>query len=349
MDTAVAQKEAPIIDIEESVFGHLTEERPHDDPRVVRWGYNPGLRFVALNPRETGLREPFVPIGKFLAHTTFQTPRENCTLDEYKVKEYLVDVTAADSQSVFERAFREWGYQSFFYGETDAVKLAVINETLLPTLSEIRSLFGDESPIDEKCKGEDEMDLGSPRSHCATCHLQWINSKAADVLIDDVIRQGRTRTVRKNDGQLEQVTVSVTAAEFETARTCVRTGLEIYIRKATTDWSKTLTELENKKRDQIQEEEHYLRKDLHLISPMKREIEVIERMAQAQMKVNKSSSSPDVLEMLAENQRSMAEMMAKGQERTDQLLAAILTQKPNNPSDNNKTDGQVAAKIKPAK
>ena len=76
-----------VITIEESHIGNLSETRPDVDPRLVRWGYNPGQRNIPNNPRETGVRESFIPVGKFFAHTTFQTPRENCTTDEYKEKE----------------------------------------------------------------------------------------------------------------------------------------------------------------------------------------------------------------------------------------------------------------------
>ena len=190
-----AAKAAPI-DIDESFFGQLQQANPDNDPRVVRWGYNPGVRGLTLNPRETGIREPYIPVGKFLAHTTFQTPEENCTLDEYKEKEYLVDVTAADSQRKFETALGEWGYRSFFYGEIDVVKVVAINQVLLPTLSEIRELFGDHAPIDAVCKGEDELDFGVGRSHCATCHLKWIKSDACRVLMQEAVENGKTVPVR---------------------------------------------------------------------------------------------------------------------------------------------------------
>lgn len=308
---------ATAIDIDGAFAGQMQQAKPDSDPRVVRWGYNPGLRGLTLNPRETGIREAFVPVGKFFAHTTFQTPRENCTLDEYKEKEYLVDVTAADSEETARVALGVWGYQSFFYGEVDIVKVAAINQVLIPTLQEIRLLFDEDSPIEAKCKGEDEMDLGVGRSHCATCHLQWITSEACDLLISEAVANGRAVVVREQDGTLSERKVKLNLDMVTAARRHVQAGLETYIQKASKDWSTTISEIENKKRDQIQDAEHFLRKDLHQIKPQNMAIEMVERVSQAT-----TGASSDVLASLARSQA----MLAESQAATNKLLGEVVKQ-----------------------
>lgn len=317
------------IDIDASFFSQLEQSNPTEDPRMVRWGYNPGVRSTTLPPRETGLKDLFIPIGKFIAHTSFKTPQENCTLDEYKPKEYYVDVTAADAQMSFERSLgkdastgRDWGYRSFGYGESDAVKMAAINQILLPTLQQIRSMFGND--VIGNCDGEDEMDLGNDRTHCSSCHLEWIKSEACKVLIQDAVATGRTINVRTPNG-VRAVEVKFSLDQVEETRKVVQLGLELYKRQAHKDWSTVLNEHENGLRDQIQDAEHFLRKDLHQPRPQNKDAALIAKVIEAQGRPQAPAPAApqadhsEVIQKLAEGQAMMAESMAK----TNEILATM--------------------------
>src|SRR4051812_31192666 len=97
-NAAVAPATGKEIILDTAYVGKLREVDPANDPRMVRWGLNPAQRNIWIPGREVGGRDRFVPIAEFFPMTTFQTWRENCTLDEYKEKEFLVDVTAAEVQ-----------------------------------------------------------------------------------------------------------------------------------------------------------------------------------------------------------------------------------------------------------
>lgn len=319
---------AAAIEIDPSFFAQLEKSTPDEDPRMVRWGYNPGLRSTMLPPRETGLKISFIPIGQFIAHTTFSTPQENCTLDEYKAKEFLVEVTAAEAQATFQRALsadptsgRDWGYQSFGYGESDAVKVAGMNQILIPKLSEIRAIFGEHSPIRPECKGEDEMDLGDERTHCASCHLEWIKSAACKALMRDAVQNGRVLPVRTPDGGVREVSVRFTFDELEGVRKVVQLGLELYKRQAHADWSEVLNEHQNGTRDKIQDAEHFLRKDLHLPRPQNKDVALIEKVIDAQNR-QQAAVVPDnsaLFEQLVHGQTKLAEAI----ERTNDIVARM--------------------------
>lgn len=324
---------ADTIEIDSSFFAQLNQTEPTEDPRLIRWGYNPGVRSTQISPLQTGLKELFIPIGKFIPHQTFPKPLENCTLDEYKPKEYNVDVLAAEVQANFERVLgqdvtsdRHWGYQSFGYGEKNAVKVKAMEQILLPTLQEIREMFGKESPIADHCKGEDEMDLGDERNHCASCHLEWIKSDAVKFLIVEAAQTGKKLNVRRPDGVVVPMSVAFTVDELESLRATVQLGLELYKRQAHKDWSKLLNEHENGLRDQIQEAEHFLRKDLHEPRPQNKDAALVERMIDAQARSQQPAGAPaadnsELIKTLAEGQAMMAQLFAGMQQLMAQMMA----------------------------
>lgn len=315
--------EATAIEIDSSFFAELDQTEPTMDPRMIRWGYNPNLRSIMIPPLETGLRDPFIPIGKFIPHQTFKTPRENCTLDEYKEKEFFVDVLAAEVETSFERRLGrnengdDWGYRTFGYGEKNAVKMAAVNQVLIPTLQEIRSMFGNAAPIAPDCKGEDEMDLGNDRTHCASCHLDWIKSDACRLLIQDAVDNGRTLPVKGPDGKIVEITVEFTLEEIEEIRAAVQAGMEIYKRQAHKNWSTLLNELENGLRDKIQDAEHFLRKDLHQPRPQNKDAALIEKVIDAQNRPQADNAG--AFEHLARGQAMLAESLV----RTNEVLAQM--------------------------
>ena len=118
--------------------------------------------------------------------------------------------------------------------------------------------------------------------------------------------------VRTPEGEVKERRVKISAEQLETARAHVQAGLEVYIRKANKDWATTITEIENKKRDQIQDAEHYLRKDLHQIKPQNAAIEMVERVTNAT-----TGANSDILAALAKStmdtNRLLGELVKQGQ------------------------------------
>lgn len=307
--------------VEQNFIGQLVEEKPKDDPMVVRWGYNPGQRNIPNNPLRTGLNSTFIPWGKFFAHSKFKTPFENCTIDEYKPKEFIGVVSAAESEFEVRNALESWGYQSFFYGETDYATVTAINAVILPPLTYIRELFDENSPIPKNCLAEDEYDLGEPREHCATCHLLWVKSDALTAYIQEVAKSGLTVTMMK-DGVPSPRIVTPTLEQLEKAREVVLRGLQIYIRKASEDWATITSELDNKLRVKLNEPEHYLRKDLHQPKPQNKEAELANRQIQANQETNS-----DILTAMSEESRANREFMmqlAEQNAQTQQQMAQFM-------------------------
>lgn len=298
--------------------GALAAEQLAYDPRIVRWGYNPALRSIRVDSRKTGILEQFIPAGEFFAHTTFRTPMENCTIDEYKEKEILIDVTAAQSEEEVRAAIGVWGYQSFLYGQTDLSLVAALNDTVLPSLQKIRAVMKELSPIPASCPGEDEYDAGVPRTICATCHLAWIRSNECLAYLEEISETGLTVREPNETGGFDERFVKPSLEMLEEIRQIVQKGLEMYVRRASEEWSAIVGELDNKLRVKLNEAEHFLRKDLHQVKPQNKEVEMVERIAKTTQGANS-----DVLSKLAENQMQMAQQMAATQAQTNQLMTLI--------------------------
>jgi hypothetical protein len=313
--TAASPAAGRVVDMAETYVGQLRSVDPENDPRLVRWGYNPGQRKIWIPGRKVGSRDRFVPLGEFIPMTTFETPQENCTLDEYKEKEINVDVTAQDVQVRYMESLGVWGFQSFFYGEMDVIKVYAINDIILPTLQEIRAL-AEVSPIPLECDGEDEMDLAAPRTHCAKCHLQWIDSPTIEAYMAEAVTSGYRKSYIDLDGKSKTRLVKPTMEELETVRDVVRKGLKAYIIQAAADWGRIVGEYDNGERKEIYEPEHFLRKDLHQMKPQNKEVEMVERMAKAT-----TGNTNDILAELTKSQIQIAQ----GQAQTNALLAALVT------------------------
>lgn len=243
-----------------------TIENYDRDPRITRWGYNPARRGVIVMNRRSGLSDPLVPVGRFFAIKSFPSPEENFTLDENKPHEIMGTVFAQEAENVVRETVGGVGYQSVLFGEEDSALVAVINDTLIPTLGEIRELFKDESPIDAVCAGADELDFGQPRDHCATCHLKWIKSPACQAYMEEVALKGMHKRVRDN-GVIKDILFKPSTQQLESTRQAVQAGLEAYLKVASKVWGKTVSELDNKTRTELVVDEHYMRKDLHAHKP----------------------------------------------------------------------------------
>jgi len=307
--------EAPTIEVQ-----NLGYNREETDPRVVRWGYNPGLRGVHLPTTQTGLKESLIPVGRFIPHASFETPKEYFTLDENKPKEVTAVVTSADAQEVVESALRRSGYQSLFLGQTNAAQVTVVNRTVLPSLSEIRGMFPDNPPIEGRCPASDEFDLGTPREQCATCHLRWITSDACRAYIRLVSEEGMAvRTFV--DGEARTVQIRPSFDQLEEARATVERGLGEYIKYAATEWAKTVSELENKLRDKINGEEHFLRKDLHAVAPKDKGVEMVKAFAES---IPATIGGTD---QLAQAMFTFAEAQRETNAQTRELLAMLIGNK----------------------
>jgi hypothetical protein len=269
-----------VLEVTEATVNNFDEQESGKNPRTARWGFNPALRGVHIPPTRTGLPESNIPAGVFIPHRTFQTPQENCTIDEYKEREFLATVTAQESEDAVREALEKMGYQSLLYGVTDVSTVKVINKTVLPALSEIRELFAENSPVKFKCDGEDELDYGEPREACASCHLDWLRSAACTAYLDQIADDGMTVRVRTDSGT-RKVTVKPNRAQLEDVRETVQKGLETYIKEASKQWAQTVSEIDNKKRDKLTDEEHFLRKDLHRLKPDQKELGMVREFAQS--------------------------------------------------------------------
>lgn len=313
-----------VLQIEDDyLMGNLAVEKTGQDPRLIRFGYNPAIRGISIDPRRSGVRAEYIPVGVFFPINTFQTVKEIFTMDEYKDREEIVDVLAADAEAVVRAALEAWGYQSLFYDVTDVGLVRVVNKTLLPTLSEIREICTYEedgktvsvSPIPAVCPGSDEHDLGSPRDLCASCHLKWLKSEACQAYMEEIAQNGMSVKV----GSEKIRVVKPALAVLDAARRIVITGLETYLKKASEDWGQIISELDNKVRNKLNEPEQFLRKDLHQPKPQNKELEVATRLAESQ-----SEASGKVIEQLAANQQQMAQMMMQSMQQQQQFMQMLM-------------------------
>lgn len=268
---------------EEREVRGLDEQEYARDPRLVRWGYNPGLRGVTLPTTQTGFQQAQVPVGELIPHRTFQTPRENCTIDEYKPREELITVLAEQSERFVMDALGDSGYRTVLFGVTDRALAKVIEKSVLPTLAEIREIFAElgpeGSPVPQQCPAEDEYDYGTPRSHCATCHLQWLKSAECLAYLQTVSEEGMKVRIAQADGPIEVKTIRPALVQLEEVRATFQDGIEAYIKSASRVWSTTIAEIKNEIRQQINDEEHFLRKDLHKLAPDEKELALVRELA----------------------------------------------------------------------
>ena len=309
---------AEAIIVEDLTVGSLSEQKPESDPRVTRWIYNPGQKGISIDPRRTGIKgSSFIAVGKFIALAAFMTTIENFTIDEYKEKELPFEVTAQDAENAIMEALGVWGAQKLFYGITDRALVAVINAAVLPSLSGIRALAFKPSPIGVRCPGEDENDLGEAREACAACHLKWIKSDECTAYLEMIADEGLPVTVNIR-GVIEQRIVKPLFADLNTARSIVRKGLEIYTKRASDEWATIISQLDNKLRVQLNDEEHLLRKNLHQPKPQNKEAEMVKQISESQ-----NENSHNVIAQMAENQRSFQEMMMQQAAATNQMVQLL--------------------------
>lgn len=301
------------------------------DPRLPRWGYNPGLEGCHIATPRTGLRLSEIPVGEFFVFKTFPTTTENFTLDIYKPKDVQGQILAYEAELEVKIALQAAGYQSLFFNETNAGIVRVVNKAVIPTLPEIRSIFalaGIPSPIGDTCKGEDELDGGTDRLHCAKCHLTWIKSIECTAYIEGVLSEGRRVRYIDDNGDIREKLIRPSAAHYAEAREIVTRGLETYLKFAKEQWGKICGEFKDGLRSRLHATEHQIRKNLHEYEPDRKDIAMVEKLAEG-MNSNRqpqlpAGTDPNLLAFMAQSEERAAQM----QQQTLQILGAIVERLP---------------------
>lgn len=339
-----------IVDADTRFVLDNTVEHVNRDPRTTRSGYNPGMRGVYLPGRFTGLKDPTIPVGKFFAIRSFKTPEEFFTVDENKPREQIGIVHAESAELLIRESLDALGYQSVLFGVEDRAVVGVINKTLLPTLQEIRELCGEASPIPAVCPGEDELDFGQPRTHCATCHRLWIKSDICTAYIQEIAEDGMRVAVRNTDGHVEMVDITPTLSQLTETRAAVLTGLETFLTMAAKTWGTCVTELENKLRIEISLGEHYLRKDIHKAKPADAGLDLVRAMgesiagrpSQIAPAAAQDTTTPMLLDFIAKQDAKM-ELM---QENNQQFMTALVDRLTGNPAKTEEPAAETGTKTK---
>jgi hypothetical protein len=264
-----------LIEVDEFEIRNFEAEQYDRDPRLPRWGYNPGLKGCHIPSTRTGLKVDEIPVGKFIPFRSFPSKRENFTLDIYAAREVEFTVHAHAAELEVKIPLDAAGYQGLFFGITDIALVRTIEKTVLPTLPEIRTMFGADSPVGQFCKGEDALDGGESRDYCATCHLAWIKSDACTAFIAEVTANGMSVSAAGFESRI----VKPSAEMFFEARRAVQSGLEKYIKFAAEQWATVVGEFKDKKRSQLHRGEHLMRKDLHEYEPDRSDVRLVDRLA----------------------------------------------------------------------
>ena len=313
------------IEIKKENLYHAVETA--ENPRAPRWGFNPMLRYQVVPFMETG--QSVVPYAQWFPIRNFTRMQENHTTDETKPRELRVEVTAAEAlASLRERlngtgaqSQANWGFVWGFMDEFDAAKMAVISATLVPTLSEIRSIaqeLGVPSPISQKCEGTDDLDI-DVREHCPTCWLQWLRSEACTTYMNRVAASGREVGERAEDGSVSYRSVEVPIRDLETARSLMTEGFRVGLQQLSKQWGEIATEYSNPAmgRKDITDHEHTYRKDLHQVRPQDRQTQLVAEFAQNVVGGLSGGGvgAVDMAQVLAQ--------MAATQAQTNQILAKL--------------------------
>lgn len=306
----------------------LTAPTVMDETKMqVRWIIQAALRDKPLDARLCGM--PKAPFGRFKALKPFVTPKENCSIDWTQPKEQLELVPAADAEKYIKEALggqgaqnrTNWGVQVGFMDEKDAVKMAVISDTVMPKLSVIRAICADlgVNAISPICEGSDDLDY-EEREMCVSCWNRWLQSPAIDSYIERVALEGRSVTVRNPEtGEYSTVVGKPTVAELKAGKDMANKAVRQAIRELENQWRQIAAEAEQPGRA-VSPFEHEYRKDLHMVKPEERQ----NAFALEMLKGIKSGDgdSTQILAALAqstiETQTMMRQMMG-GQKALDEV------------------------------
>ena len=337
---AAVSSESPFVSVTNEEVQNLGYNHEETDPRVVRWGFNPGLRGVHIDPRRTGLSDSLIPVGKLFPHRSFQTPQEFCTIDEYKEKEHIVVVTSEDAEREVRETLQKAGYMSCLLGLTNAAVAAVISQIVLPSLSDIRALAdrfdGFVSPIANECPAADEMDYGEPREQCATCHLAWLRSDECLQYLDFAARTGvSVKLWHENEQRFEATTIHPLIEQMMEFQKTAVAGIELYIKYAAREWGNTVAEVDNNIRIKINEVEHFLRKDLHRDAPKDKDVALArkfgEAIAPALQQQNPAAADGSGLSEVALAMREQNALMGQAMQQNAQLINLLAAEKMEQP------------------
>jgi hypothetical protein len=314
------------------------------DPRLIRWGYNPGLRGLHKPTHRTGQQQSEIPVGEFFPLALFSSPREYFTIDENKDRETVGTTTAHEAELEILESLKDWGYQRMLIGVNDVALVKVINKAVLPTISEILDLFPD-GPLKGPCKATDELDLDMTREQCATCHLEWLKSEECELYLEAVAAQGSNVRilVQKIDGTvaIEDVFVEPKLEQLLEVRDICKKGLALYIRKASESWSQTVSEIEDKLRNKVAGDEHFYRKDLHKRTPDAKGLDVVDRMGEVigekltrpQQQQQPQQAAPfDMAQMATLMGNAMAQAMSQMQAQAAPISTGVAENSPNSAS-----------------
>lgn len=283
------------------------------DPRRRRFGYNPGIYLMEMEPRESGRQQRIIPEGVLVPFKTAPLTAENfeinVDIDQYQ-KEVIRDFEAAwfinNVRIAYEgKGFRELG------------SLTVLENP------EAYALFNLVHPTFE------ELELACPFNlqNCVTCRLSLLGENEFSVSETIQERLSSLPDMGAADGLLAEL----------------RDALTTFKSHATEKWASLLGELTQRKDGEpgiskLGPAEHHLRRHLHEHPPeaqgaivaasfgaeaSRAQEEGFKQLAEA-FRENKSGANEEVLvqvvsglQSLAQGQQTLAERQAK----TDEVLA----------------------------
>lgn len=299
------------------------------DSYEVRWGFQISQRDKPLNARECGLSK--APFAKFFPIKSFETPQENHTVDEYKPRENVIIMPAGRVEASLMASLggqgaqsqADWGLVTAFINETDAAKMAVISETLLPSLSRIREICDELNTqvISEVCEGSDDLDFGQ-RESCVSCYWKWLNSPVLAQHMENMAITGINVVERDTTtGEITERLVRPSIADLRMARDIALESGRRGVTQLEAIWRDIAGEYEKADgiRKDISEFEHGYRKDLHQSRPQDRQFALAREIARS----TPAGTDGAMLNRLAEATIGLAE----GQKQTNVLLNKLVAEK----------------------
>lgn len=295
----------------------------------IRWGLQMALRDKPLSNPDCGMTK--APFGRFFPIKTRRIPQENHTIDDTKPKEIIVERPAKASQDSLMEALagtgaqdkKDWGLVVGFQREEDAAKMAVITETLFPTLSNIRNISAkyNADVIGLVCEGSDDLDFGT-RESCVSCWWKWLQSSVCEAYMENVALAGMSVASRDPlTGEITTELIKPSIQELRAARELAIDSAKRGVQQLQAEWKQIAAEYEanDRIRKDISPYEHEYRKDLHMTRPQDRQI----ALARETVKQMQGGPSGGDNSALLEKVTDAVVMLAKGQAEIKNELAEI--------------------------
>lgn len=263
-----------------SFIGDKSMSISKEDPRMIRWGINPGSFDCNPPMLDTGVSP--IPVGAPFPITTFRKQIENCTTDENAPRTLEVEVSAAEAQSHIELYLKNLGFRTFAVGETDEDLMELYGSVLLPSLAE----------IGVKCPMTDEQDLGE-RDYCPQCLYEFLVSDACVERIAEKVKQHKDYLDGFEAEALRQTFIAAYAEFILTSRTI---------------WNGIVRDYETGQQTQIAAQQHQLRKAIHEVKPADKQLKLVEQFTQAQGQ-NANENTMAMLAYLEEQQAKRDQQM----------------------------------------